>query len=450
MAKTEYLTAPVPSTKMPAGIPCILTNEAAERFAFYGARSILTVFMTQYLLGANGALNVMSGDTEKVFFHMFVAIVYLMGIAGAVISDIWLDKYRAILYFSVVYFFGFLALILDQTRVGLFIGLGLIAVGGGIIKPLVSANVGDQFGKSNQHLLSRIYHWFYFAINVGAFVSYLLVPKLLDKYGPKVAFSFPAILMFVAVIAFWFGRKKYVHIPAGGFNNIKECLSGEGLQAIRKLSILYIFVIMFWSLYDQMDSAWVLLAGNLDRNWLGYNWLESQIGFVNPVLILILIPTFSYVIYPAISKVFPLTPLKKTGIGLFLIALAFTISGLLQMRVSAGFTPSVGWLFLAHFVLASAEVMVSITLLEFSYTQAPPNIKSFIMALFFLTIFLGNLFTSFVNIFIQNEDGTSKLPGASYYWFFTTAMFITAILFIPVARRYKEKTYIQEESEEKT
>ncbi len=446
MAKTEYLTAPVPSSKMPGGIPCILTNEAAERFAFYGGRSILTVFMTQYLLGSDGALSVMSDETTKFIFHMFVAIVYLMGIAGAIISDIWLDKYRAILYFSVLYCFGFVALVLDQTRVGLFIGLGLIALGGGIIKPLVSANVGDQFGKSNQHLLSRIYHWFYFAINVGAFVSYLLVPVLLKKYEPKVAFAFPAALMFIAVIVFWLGRKKYVHIPASGIDNIKKCLSGEGLQAICKLSVLYIFVIMFWSLYDQMDSAWVLLAKNLDRNWLGYNWLESQIGFANPALILILIPTFSYVIYPAINKLFPLTPLRKTGIGLFVTAIAFAISGILQMRVSAGFAPSVGWLFLAHFVLASAEVMVSITLLEFSYTQAPQNIKSFIMAIFFLSIFLGNFFTSFVNIFIQNEDGSSKLPGASYFWFFTIGMVITAILFIPVAMRYKEKTYIQEEA----
>jgi proton-dependent oligopeptide transporter, POT family len=447
MAKTEYLTAPVPTTKMPAGISYILTNEAAERFAFYGARSILTVFMTKYLLDSTGTLNVMSGEKSKFIFHMFVAIVYLMGIAGAVISDIWLDKYRAILYFSIVYCFGFVSLVIDQTRAGFFIGLCLIAIGGGIIKPLVSANVGDQFGKSNEHLLSRIYHWFYFAINVGAFVSYLLVPKLLEKYGPRVAFLFPAILMFMAVIAFWLGRKKFIHIPAGGIKNIKACLSGDGLQAIRKLSILFIFVIMFWSLYDQMDSAWVLLAGQLNRKWLGFTLLEAQIGFVNPVLILILIPTFSYAIYPFLNRIIPLTPLRKTGIGLFLTALSFAISGILQTRVSAGLSPSVGWLFLAHLVLASAEVMVSITLLEFSYTQAPPNIKSFIMAIFFLTIFLGNLFTSFVNLFIQNADGTSKLPGASYYWFFTIGMVITAVLFIPVAIRYKEKTYIQDEAQ---
>ncbi|GAJ18132.1 unnamed protein product, partial [marine sediment metagenome] len=137
-------------------------------------------------------------------------------------------------------------------------------------------------------------------------------------------------------------------------------------------------------------------------------------------------------------------------IGLLVAALAFAISGCIETSVVAGATPSVGWLFLAHLTIAAAEVMVSITLLEFSYTQAPKKIKSFIMALFLSTIFLGNLFTVLVNWFIQNEDGTSKLPGASYHWFFTIAMLITAVLFIPVAKRYRVKSYIQDEGSEES
>ena len=70
---------------------------------------------------------------------------------------------------------------------------------------------------------------------------------------------------------------------------------------------------------------------------------------------------------------------------------------------------------------------------------------SFIMAVFFLSITLGNVFTAVVNIFIQNEDGSSKLEGASYFWFFAIMMLLTAIIFVPVAARYKEKTYIQDE-----
>ncbi|HDY89162.1 MAG TPA: hypothetical protein ENH82_13735 [bacterium] len=71
--------------------------------------------------------------------------------------------------------------------------------------------------------------------------------------------------------------------------------------------------------------------------------------------------------------------------------------------------------------------------------------KSFIMAVFFLSTTLGNLFTAGVNKFIQNDDGTIKLEGASYFWFFAIMMLLTAVIFIPVAARYKEKTYIQDE-----
>ena len=70
------------------------------------------------------------------------------------------------------------------------------------------------------------------------------------------------------------------------------------------------------------------------------------------------------------------------------------------------------------------------------------------MAVFFLSITLGDLFTAAVNYFIQNEDGTSKLAGPSYYWFFTAIMTVTAVIFIFVAAGYREKTYIQDEASE--
>ena len=447
MAKSKYITAPIPSKKMPAGIPYILANEGGERFSFYGTRCILVIFMTQYLLGTNGVLAPMSAEGTKIVFHLFVSAVYFMPIVGALISDIWLDKYRTIILFSILYCFGFFALAYDQTRLGLGIGLTLIAIGSGIIKPCVSANVGDQFGKTNQHLIAKGYSWFYFSINVGAVTAMLfVVPLLLDKYGPKVAFGTPCVVMVLATIAFWLGRKKFVHVPAAGLAFVKEIFSGEGLKAIGKLCIIYVFIAPFWAIFDQMDSSWVLQAQNMNRYWFGREWLPSQIAAINPLMILILIPIFSYVIYPGINKVFRLTPLRKISIGLFVAASVFVVSAWVETRIIAGEKPHIVWMFLAHLILAASEVMVSITCLEFSYTQAPKKIKSFIMAVFLLSISLGNAFTAAVNWFIKNEDGTSKLPGASYYWFFIIVMTITAVVFIFVAMSYRERTYIQDEN----
>jgi len=443
---SKYLTAPISSKKMPGGIPYILSNEACERFSFYGMRCILVVFMTKYLMGPGGVLNVMSAEESKTYFHLFVSAVYFAPILGALLSDIWLGKYRTILLFSLIYCLGFLALALDSTRLGLGIGLVLIAIGSGIIKPCVSANIGDQFGKANKHLMARAYSWFYFCINVGAVTAQMfVVPHLLDKYGPKVAFGTTCVIMVLATIAFWMGRKKFVHVPAAGIGFVKETFSGEGLKVIGKLCIIYVFIATFWAIFDQMDSAWVLQAEQMNRNWLGHEWLPSQIAAANPLMILVWIPIFSYVIYPAINKVFKLSPLRKISIGLFVTASVFLVSVVIENKISAGQMPSVAWMFLAHLILAAAEVMVSITCLEFSYTQAPKKMKSFIMAVFLLSISLGNILTAVVNIFIQNEDGSSKLEGAGYFWFFAIMMFLTAIIFVPVAALYKEKTYIGDE-----
>ncbi len=129
---------------------------------------------------------------------------------------------------SLVYCLGHFALALDATRMGLLMGQGLIAIGAGGIKPCVSSHAGDQFGASNQFLLSKVFGWFYFSINLGAFAAMLIIPWLLECYGAAVAFAVPGFLMLLATIAFWSGRYRFVHIPPAGTEFVKEVLSPFG------------------------------------------------------------------------------------------------------------------------------------------------------------------------------------------------------------------------------
>ena len=156
---STYLTAPVPTKKLPGGIPYIIGNEAAERFSFYGMKGILVVFMTGYLSLLPGAVgNEPMSDTDAIAnYHLFTTAVYFTPILGALLSDILLGKYLTIMILSIVYCIGHGALALMGLGEGidpgwmLFLGLGLIAFGSGGIKPCVSAHVGDQFGASNGH-----------------------------------------------------------------------------------------------------------------------------------------------------------------------------------------------------------------------------------------------------------------------------------------------------------
>ena len=442
---SKYPTAPLPQRGMPGGIPYIVGNEAAERFSFYGMRAILVVFMTQHLMDRSGALDLMSEEQAKGWYHLFVSAVYFTPLFGALISDTVLGKFRTIICLSLVYCLGHFALALDDTRLGLAIGLGLLAVGAGGIKPCVSAHVGDQFGRTNQHLLPRVFGWFYFAINVGAFTSMIATPWLLERRGPRVAFGVPGLLMVLATLTFWAGRHKFVHIPPGGRRFVREVFSGPGLRVLGRLCVLYLFVAMFWALFDQTASAWVLQAEHLDRMVFGHEILAAQIQAANPLLVMVLIPLFSYGLYPALDRLFAVTPLRKIAIGLFVTAAAFAIPSVVQVAIDNGATPHIAWQLLAYLVLTSAEVMVSITCLEFSYTQAPRTMKSFVMAFFMMSIAAGNLFTSAVNFLIEQPDGTSRLAGADYYWFFTVLMAATAVGFTIVARYYRGETYLHEE-----
>ena len=450
MSENKYLTAPVPSKKMPAGIPYILTTETSERFAFYGMSSILIVFMTTYLRGTNGNLDVMGDEPAKAWFHWFTSAVYFMPLIGALISDIWLGKFKTIIWFSIIYCIGFVVLVSDQTRLGLTGGLILIAMASGIIKPCLSANVGDQFGSSNKHLLTKVYGWFYFSVNLGACISMYFCPILLDKYGPKIGFGVPGIFMLAATLSYLLGRYKLVHIPPAGKTGWRETLDKEGIRTLGKLCIIFLFVSMFFALFYQSESAWVLQAKKMNLRWLGKDWLPAQLQAANPFLIMILIPLFSYVIYPALNRIWTLTPLRKIGIGMFLTAASFLVPVWIEIQLKNGAQPSIGWQFFAYIFLTGAEVMVSITAIEFAYTQAPKKMKSIIQSVELLAISLGNAFAAVVNNIIKNEDGTSKLPGASYYWFFVIAMLVTAVIFIPVARWYKPKEYIQDEASTET
>ncbi|MCX7428679.1 MAG: POT family MFS transporter [Planctomycetia bacterium] len=469
MSKRPYATAPVASTKMPPGIPYIVGNEAAERFSYYGMKSILVVFMTQYLLDSQGDLAVMSKEEAMSWFHLFGAGVYFFPILGAILADALWGKYRTIVSLSLVYCLGHLALATDETRLGLFTGLILITLGAGGIKSCVSANVGDQFGASNSHLLPKVFGWFYFAINLGSCFSTFLTPILLDKVGPGWAFGVPGILMALATLCFWLGRWKYVHIPPGGGAFFTETFSAEGIRTIAKLAIIFVFLPPFWSLFEQTGSAWVLQAQQMDLHLFPSSWqdsvagllsgvglarfswlatckvLPSQLQTINPILVMIMIPLFSFVVYPLAGRVVRVTPLRKISTGLFVAASSFGLCGLIETWIQAGGTPRYTWQLLAYILLTVAEIMVSITCLEFSYTQAPKKMKSLVMGVYLLAISLGNFFASAVNFFIQNPDGSSKLPGASYYWFFTALMAVVAILFVPVAACYREKTYIQDE-----
>lgn len=394
-----YRHTPEETEKFPKGIPYIIGNEAAERFSFYGMRAILLIFMAQYLgvMSAHNDHNLSNAEAVSAY-HQFASWVYFTPLFGALLADVFFGKYRTILWLSLVYCLGHFALALMGTvgnaSTWFITGLALICIGAGGIKSCVSAHVGDQFGAKNAHLVPRVFQWFYFSINVGSFFSMLLTPWLLEHYGPHWAFGVPGALMAIATVLFWMGRHHFIHAPAGGWDFVRTAFSREGLIVFGKLIPLFVFIAMFWALYDQTSSSWVLQAEQMDLRWLGTTWQAAQIQSINPIFVLSFIPLFSFVVFPAIEKVCKLTPLRKIGLGLAFMAISFALTTQIQTWIDAGQRPAISWQILSYALITAAEVCVAVVSLEFAYTQAPPSMKSWIMSLFMLSIWLGNQITA--------------------------------------------------------
>jgi len=197
---------------MPRQIPFIIANEGCERFSFYGMRNILSPFLVSSLLLFLPQAE--RAGAAKDVFHTFVIGVYFFPLLGGWLSDRLFGKYRTVLWLSLVYCAGHACLaIFDDSVAGFYAGLGLIALGSGGIKPLVASFVGDQFDQSNKHLARLVFDGFYWIINFGSFFASLLMPIFLREHGASVAFGIPGVLMLVATIVFFSGRRRYVVLP---------------------------------------------------------------------------------------------------------------------------------------------------------------------------------------------------------------------------------------------
>lgn len=522
-------------TGWPKGVPYIIGNEGCERFSYYGMRAILTVYMV-FLFQETGMAEGAARAQATAVYHYFVAAAYFFPILGAIMADRLFGKYNTILWLSIVYTIGHGVLSLGEGSIpGTYAGLILIAIGTGGIKPCVSANVGDQFGRGNRHLLGKMYQAFYFIINFGSLFSQLLIPWLKDNYGWSVAFGLPGVLMAIATVFFWLGRDKFVHVPPspggklgaldlaigtclfvalGGpffagtigavpvlvsvavalailplvyrarqkieqddgffavlFTTIGAMMNGKNAEAqqegygarvpkmfaaaekklgydavdahvaLWRIMSIFIFVVAFWALFDQHGSTWVLQAQDMNLDLGLFVFSPSQIQFVNPAMVMILIPLNLFIFGALERSGIKVTLLRRMTAGMLLTGLSFVSAALVQGMIDGAEpgTVSVLWQLPQYFIITQAEVLVSITGLEFAYTQSPKRVKSTVMGLWLLTVFLGNIIVGLV----AGGDHGGDFALAPFFWAFAVGMIAFGALFALRARFYVEREYAQ-------
>ncbi|KAK9972880.1 hypothetical protein ABG768_023642 [Culter alburnus] len=370
----------------PVSIFFIVVNEFCERFSYYGMKAVLVLYF-KYFIGWDN-------DFSTTIYHTFVALCYLTPIMGAIIADSWLGKFKTIVYLSVVYTVGQVIMavssihdITDSNKDGVpdnmtlhialsMLGLILIALGTGGIKPCVAAFGGDQFEDHQEKQRSTFFSIFYLSINAGSLLSTLITPILRSQecgiYSKRscfpLAFGVPAALMVVALIVFIAGHSMYImESPKGNILlKVMKCIgfalnnrfNHRGKQypkrehwmdwaeekydklliaqvkMVLKVLFLYIPLPMFWALFDQQGSRWTLQATTMDGNFGAFIIQPDQMQIVNPVLIVIMVPIMDSAVYPLIKMCrINFTPLRRMTVGMLLAALAFVAAALLQIQI---------------------------------------------------------------------------------------------------------------------
>ncbi|KAM9820908.1 solute carrier family 15 member 1b [Neosynchiropus ocellatus] len=369
----------------PISIFFIVVNEFCERFSYYGMRAVLVLYFKYFLKWDD--------DLATTIYHTFVALCYLTPILGAIIADSWLGKFKTIVYLSIVYALGQVIVavsaihdITDADRDGSpddltlhvalsMVGLVLIALGTGGIKPCVAAFGGDQFEDHQEKQRSTFFSIFYLSINAGSLLSTVITPILraqecgihTKQSCYPLAFGVPAALMVVALIVFIIGSPMYTKNAPQGNIMVKVCkcigfalknrfrhrssqypsrehwmdwaeekydkLLIAQVKMVLKVLFLYIPLPMFWALFDQQGSRWTLQATTMNGNFGALIIMPDQMQTVNPILILIMVPIMDSVIYPLIAKCVNFTPLRRMTVGMFLAALAFIAAALVQIEI---------------------------------------------------------------------------------------------------------------------
>lgn len=261
----------------------------------------------------------LSEPTSNAIYSYFASAAYFSSLIGGYVADSYWAKYKTILVFSSVYWVG--TAVLSSTAVGnlrwgAFLGLVLIALGTGGIKPCVSAFGADQLPVNDAKAVAAYWGMYYMTINAGSLGSYIFTPLAKKYVGAWFGFGLSTIVLGVAVFVFWMARHKYViHPPTGSvlgqvYRVIKSaCVarrrgtvvdpssSGsdthwldlarsthsqravEDVKAVWRIIPVFCVLPIFWALFDQQGSTWTLQADKLKL----YGLEPEQLGVLGPL-----------------------------------------------------------------------------------------------------------------------------------------------------------------------
>ena len=466
----------------PRGLPWMLNVEMWERFSYYGMRAILLYFITD--TAANGGLG-LSANSGQVILASYSAAVYLLAIPGGIFADRVIGPWLSTLYGGLVIMAGHICLSIPVVATS-WLGIVLVAVGTGFIKPNLSTIVGGLYDDDDPRRDAG-FQLFYMSVNVGSLASPLVTGWLRERYGYHAGFSSAAVGMGVALIAFVYGRHKLSAFAFTVPNPIRpeertrfvlvsvltvaaaaalvaalSILSGSLLDAISTTMLiipagaalgyfalmfrspkvtarershlrayipLWIGAVLFFMISEQAAGKMATFAKDYTDGHIpliGWALTPETYQSINPATIVILAPFIGWLFTRRAGR-FPST-IMKFAISVLTIGTSAFILGYGFQTWTGGAKLSPWWFLAVVFIIQTvAELFLSPVGLSTTSALAPKNFASQTMSLWLLTTATGQGLAGFI------ISRTENVANSTYYYGLGVVTVAVAIILFVVA-----------------
>jgi POT family proton-dependent oligopeptide transporter len=447
----------------PRGLMTLFFTEAFERFTYYGMRTLLILFMTAAVM--NDGLGI-DDRTASAIYGLYISATYLLSLLGGWIADRLIGQQRAVFWGGVLIMLGNGCLATGNTQI-FFIGLIVIVLGVGLLKPNISAIVAQLYPEGGSRRDAG-FSIFYMGINSGAFLGSWLVPIAAAAWGWSAGFALPAIGMLIGLVQFQ-ATKHYLAdagiVPLGqptswwpvvgfvaavvviltlaltGQLHLDPVVISKALNWVllamaagyflyllgfagldtqerkRVIAIIALFMAcaMFWAGFEQAGASFNLFADrHTDLNVFGWDMPAGVLQAVNPLFIILFAPVFAALwVNLGRRNLDPSAPAKFAA-GLILMGVGFLVMFLAARYVVMGEKVLPTWLILTYLFHTFGELCLSPVGLSSMTKLAPARFVGQVMGLWFLATAVGN---NLAGQFSGEIDSVEAMPGQFLYLF---------------------------------
>ncbi len=378
-------------TGHPRGLSTLFFTEMWERFSYYGMRALLILFMVASV--DHGGLGF---DTRKAasIYGLYTSAVYFMAIPGGWVADRFLGQRRAVLAGGILIALGHYSLAISALPL-FYTGLILIVCGTGLLKPNISAIVGQLYAPEDSRRDAG-FSLFYMGINLGAFISPLVCGGLGQRVGWHWGFGAAGVGMTFGVVQYVLGGRRLGDAGLRARRDTarpgeRETLRFKAVEfkRIAAIGILFFFSTVFWTAFEQAGSSFNLFADQRTRtSILGREFPSSWFQSVEPIFIILLSPVFAW-LWVRLGRREPTSP-AKFAYGLLFVGIGPLLLAIASASAAPGVRVSPLWLVLVYLFQTVGELCLSPVGLSMVTKLAPPRVVGLMMGIWFLSLALGN------------------------------------------------------------